>query len=884
MKIHTLRSPRLVLFALLALASAGTMLLTGCAAGAPAVDEPQGAVVAGLSGHIHGGNNPVTGAKLTLYATVNSGNGNAGYGGTATELGTATTDPNGYFTFSSTATCPAGQYGYIIATGGNPGLGGTVNNQALVLAAAIGSCANVPTATVDINEVTTVAFAYALSGFLPTGGAGITYTTVTSGNNIAGVTTSTANTQGLGDAFNNAANIVNVSTGTPYATANLSGTSGTVPVTMINSLADILQGCVNSSGSGSTQCVSLFADAKPPTGSGISAPVNTLQAIIDVAQYPGNNVSSLFLNDMVTAASGAAFIPQVSAAPNDWTLGVTYNYSSSILKSAVGMGIDNYDNVYVTGSTAASTGTDLLIMSPTGSLLTSSALSAIATSNNIRGIAFDSSNNAYMADGSPSTPYIIKYAPTTAASPGSGGTVTQPSYSSVSATTNTYAIAVDEYNNVWTEGYKASTCSTSTPLATNTKGCFLVELPSGATGTAASGFATTMDVQPGAGGARGIAFDTTKGNIWTTDINNSNLTLFNVGTSTTPTAAGSASSVIVSSTSNSNPGTGSWGVAVDNSGNAWVTVSGTGLSTTTVPGNLYKVTTALSPTLISGGNLVEPAYLAIDGNGNIFIANNSANVSSSQQTGGLGTVGTIPEYSPSFNSNAGAWLSPNYGFSPNATYTGAGSGATVTATISGVVSTVTVSAGGTGYTTAPTVTITGGGGTGATAMATVAGGIVTGVTVTAGGSGYTSAPTSVTFTPTNGGSGATATAAISASVTGFTGLSGGSGYVNAPGVTITSGSGTGATATTTVSGGVVTAVNLGSGGTGYATAPTVTIGTLYGSALYEPNYVAVDKSGAIWSLSSGSNGNTSLGNLIQILGVAAPTDPVLADGKYGVKP
>jgi hypothetical protein len=48
--------------------------------------------------------------------------------------------------------------------------------------------------------------------------------------------------------------------------------------------------------------------------------------------------------------------------------------------------------------------------------------------------------------------------------------------------------------------------------------------------------------------------------------------------------------------------------------------------------------------------------------------------------------------------------------------------------------------------------------------------------------------------------------------------------------------------------------------------------------------VAIDKSGAVWTLSTGSNGATSLANLIQILGVAAPTDPVLADGKYGIKP
>lgn len=264
--------------------------------------------------------------------------------------------------------------------------------------------------------------------------------------------------------------------------------------------------------------------------------------------------------------------------------------------------------------------------------------------------------------------------------------------------------------------------------------------------------------------------------------------------------------MVLSSTaqSNSTLGDGSVAVAVDGSGNAWSVVQGSGLTTTTVPAGLYKVTPALSATAIANqttGGLVSPAYLAIDGNGNIFVANNSSNT----QAGGLGTVGAIAEYSPSFNTTGG-WLSPNYGFSPGATYTGAGSLATATATLSGTsVGSITVSAGGSGYTTAPGVTITSATGTGATAVATVSGGVVTGITVT-------------------------------------------------------------------------------NAGTGYATAPTVTIGTLYGSQLYLPSYVAVDRSGAIWALSSGSNGATSLANLVQILGVAAPTDPVQANGNYGVKP
>ncbi len=71
---------------------------------------------------------------------------------------------------------------------------------------------------------------------------------------------------------------------------------------------------------------------------------------------------------------------------------------------------------------------------------------------------------------------------------------------------------------------------------------------------------------------------------------------------------------------------------------------------------------------------------------------------------------------------------------------------------------VAVTAAGTGYATVPTVTFTGGAGSGAAAFATVSGGLVTGVYLTNSGTGYTSAPT-VGFTG-GGGSGATATASL----------------------------------------------------------------------------------------------------------------------------
>ncbi|ADE87918.1 putative phage tail protein [Escherichia phage vB_EcoM_ECO1230-10] len=74
------------------------------------------------------------------------------------------------------------------------------------------------------------------------------------------------------------------------------------------------------------------------------------------------------------------------------------------------------------------------------------------------------------------------------------------------------------------------------------------------------------------------------------------------------------------------------------------------------------------------------------------------------------------------------------------------------------VTAISIGNGGSGYTETPTISLTGGGGTGATAQATVVGGVITKITVTNSGMGYTTAPT-VAITGGNG-TGATATASV----------------------------------------------------------------------------------------------------------------------------
>ena len=82
--------------------------------------------------------------------------------------------------------------------------------------------------------------------------------------------------------------------------------------------------------------------------------------------------------------------------------------------------------------------------------------------------------------------------------------------------------------------------------------------------------------------------------------------------------------------------------------------------------------------------------------------------------------------------------------------------ATATATVgSGAVTNISVTGSGSGYTSVPTVSFSGGGGTGAAATATISNGVVTGITITNGGTSYTSAPTvtlvgGVSSVPTDG--------------------------------------------------------------------------------------------------------------------------------------
>jgi hypothetical protein len=134
-----------------------------------------------LTGTVATGATPIVAAHVYLFAA-----GTSGYGTLATSLlsatETAATDSVGTYGLSNTAyvttgtqgnftmtgdyTCSSGQQLYILALGGTAG---SASVPSAGLLASIGSCpATGNTVIAQVNEVSTVAAAYALAGFART--------------------------------------------------------------------------------------------------------------------------------------------------------------------------------------------------------------------------------------------------------------------------------------------------------------------------------------------------------------------------------------------------------------------------------------------------------------------------------------------------------------------------------------------------------------------------------------------------------------------------------------------------------------------------------------------------------------------------------------------
>ncbi len=411
-------------------------LLAGCGAGnfdhvAPVSDPvsfPAGGA-GSIQGTAHGGQQPVAGATLQLYAANL-----ASYGGPATPLitSTVTTDNSGAFNITGDYTCPTPDAPvYLVATGGNPGL--SSNNPNLAEMAALGSCAtlkaNAATTFIQMNELTTVGAVYALAPFM---------------SGLSRVGALQTNTAGLNLAFADVNVLVNNSTGTVGGPALPTG--ATLSTAEVDTLADILGACINSSGGtagDTTTCGKLFTAATPTGG---TAPTDTITAAMNIIQHPGQNVPALFLLTPGTPP----FQPTLSSAPNDWTLAITYTAGALLSPSAVA--VDAGGNIWITNR-SGNTATELahsgaVLLAGTGSLSGPS------------GIALDATGSPWISNASNNTLTHLTANGTFSATASNGG-LSAPA-----------GIAIDPQGNVWVANSEASVVSnfSSTGTALSTTG------------------------------------------------------------------------------------------------------------------------------------------------------------------------------------------------------------------------------------------------------------------------------------------------------------------------------------------------------------------------------------------------------------------------------
>lgn len=310
--------------------------MTGCEGRTSMIapHSPTIAAPASAHGRVMGGQQPITGASIYLYAA-----GAGGYGSAAASLLTSstgnqddsgnwyvTTDANGNFAITGDWSCPVSpspSYLYLLALGGNPG--GSSANPNLALLAALGPCTGVNSSTyVVVNELTTVASIWALSPFM---------------TGMTNIGSSATNQVGLGDAFAAANSVANIATGTASGPSLPVGAS--LPVAKIDTLANILASCVNSTGGtagDSSPCGNLFL----ATTVNSVAPTNTVAAALNMAQQPGANVSALFAQQ----AAIPPFLPNLSTAPNDLTIAI--NYTGGGLNAPAAIATDQSGNVWVT--------------------------------------------------------------------------------------------------------------------------------------------------------------------------------------------------------------------------------------------------------------------------------------------------------------------------------------------------------------------------------------------------------------------------------------------------------------------------------------------------------------------------------------------------------
>ena len=588
----------LVTFSLAAIAGCGGAPSTGGGGTNPPVNScisnsgssvpaicPAGTPVPGTSftGKALAGSQPVIGASVQLYAAGIAGNGSAPTALLPTAL---STDSGGGFSVPGGYSCPSAQTPvYLLSKGGKAGAGSAAD-PSLWLMTALGPCGSINAgSSVVLNEVTTTASVWALASFMSSGGS---------------VGASCTNVAGLDNAFLTANNLVNAGTGT----APGAGIPSTLAVSIgkLNTLANILASCTLSSGGSS--CSGLFSAAS----SGSTVPGNTVDAALNIAHNPGNNVAAIY-----TLASGSpVFSPALSAAPPDWMLHNTINGGGMASPASVSVAASG--SVWV--SSYFNTVSEFL---PTGASAFPSGIGGYGI-NQSYGMALDIQGNVWIANEQ--------------TNPNSGiGDVTELNPSGSAIATGLVggginfpvAVAADSNGSMWVADYGNSKVtllnSSGTPI-------------SGTTGWGGTTLAFPI----------ALAVDSSH-NAWVAN-QASNLSITKIS------ADGSQVTNFGCDCD------GASGIAIDQSGNVWIAnYYGNSVSELNSCGTLVL-------DAVKGGGLLHPQGIAVDGAGTVWLANFQGN-SLSEVSGSSSTApGTFVSSATGFGADA-AMLQP-YGLAIDA--------------------------------------------------------------------------------------------------------------------------------------------------------------------------------------------------------------------------
>ena len=613
----------------LPLAGLFCLALSGCTSSLNGVmsPTPTQTPVAGtaIKGRVHGGQNPISGASVYLYAASTTGYGGQGITASTTNesislLTSGTKDSNGNYyvstgsdgSFSVTGdySCPsASSQLYLYALGGNTG---SVTNSAAGLLAGLGTCSTVVASPpyVVINEVSTIATAYAIAGF------------ATNPTHVSS-SGSTLALQGIANAFAAIPNLETLSTGVALTTTP-SG-YGSIPQSKINTLANILAACVNSTGPSSTPCSTLFDNEV----SG-SLPSETATMAIYMAQNPWKNISTIY----GVQTAGAPFQPSLTAVPNDLSAAITY--SASDLFDPDWLAIDGSGNVWIANyaSSSAVGKSSLMELSPAGQLLSGETGYGSGLSGPYL-VVIDKSGNAWVLNNNSGAYSMLEFSSSGTA----GSTFT-------SGLDQPEGIAIDKSGDFWVANYQGGVSpAQGTITELDSSGS---PIDSGITGG-------------GVDGPMGIAIGAT-GDVWAANEYNGITELSSTGSPISGSSGyygpnggyednqiainpsgdifavgfddGSVSKLSSSGTVLDGYSGGSNfyapDLAIDGAGNVWVTnYVNDSVSEWTNGGSAVTGNTEANGFNSSG--MDEPWSLAVDGSGNVWVANLTS-------TGGSGTV------------------------------------------------------------------------------------------------------------------------------------------------------------------------------------------------------------------------------------------------------